>query len=89
MLPSEKGINMKTILRPLAWVIVVTCWFFYGLIILVDLIEPPKQQNPIKQITEGFEQMKHHLQFNLVMFMIVLAYILCWAYLKEEKESKQ
>jgi flagellar biosynthesis protein FlhB len=78
-------------MKILCWTIVIAGWTFYGLVILVTLIYPPKHQtNPVEDFQHFFskERWAAHWQFNITMLMLTMVYIVAWAYLRKDKHEK-
>jgi hypothetical protein len=81
--------DLKIIVKPLAWLVVITGWIFYGLVIWEQVTHPRPEKDPVTDFQEGLKSSAEHWQFSLFMLCMVLLYVSCWVFIKEEKETKK
>lgn len=72
----------------MAWMIVLTGWLFYGLLIWVETTHPHPQKNPIADLQEGFKDVPKHWGFHLVMLIAIVLYAISWGYVRSNKKGK-
>jgi hypothetical protein len=81
--------DFKLLAKTFAWMFVVTCWIFYGLIIWVQFEHPHPQKDPITDFQEGLKDAHEHWGFSLFMLGAIVLYAVAWAYIREERENRK
>jgi hypothetical protein len=81
--------DLKTIMKPLCWFIVLTGWLLYGFLIWVQFEHPHPERDPITDFQEGLKDANEHWGFSLFMLSGIILYMVSWAYIKAEREDKK
>lgn len=84
--------ELKTIIKPLAWFIVITGWLIYGAAMMSLFLHPSKEDpiDTIQNFKANLQLIRKDWAFSIVMFTGIVIYCFAWAYIKgERKEKKQ
>jgi hypothetical protein len=84
----NKQPELKTILKPLAWVIVLTGWLFYAGVILMEFLHPATHDpiDTIRNFTQNLKRAAQDWGFSLFMLSFIVLYCVCWGYIKGDKK---
>lgn len=80
--------ELKTIIKPLAWLVVLTGWLFYGFITWMAITHPHPEKDPVTDFQEGLKQARHDWGFSIFMLISIVVYAISWAYIKENRKKK-
>lgn len=82
---------MERVMKVMCWIIVITGWVLYGLIILVTTMHPPKHEpNPAETMQFLFSKSEwsDHWRFHLLILSAIILYFSAWGFLQSQKEEK-